>query len=276
MRSRPIAFLVPLLAPLALVATPSPALAQIGMNPVQDYINKTSLLNNILSNRRATDMSQQRQGAAGTGRAQSGDAAATEAANPSAFRHSGAPILPAVLSERAAAGSARDASVRFFGSLLDLYTRTARTDGFPEHDLAYALEYYVVNTYMTYHDLHEVPYDKDPRIKRSADPLERLQLLAEKKALKVSMSQERAVFNQIRGMLAANPSIARLSDREKQEATELLAIMMGVNYSTYMRGVETGDDRLLQEARQGARQNLERLLGLPVDRIKIGSKGLEQ
>ena len=52
--------------------------------------------------------------------------------------------------------------------------------------------------------------------------------------------------------------------------------MMGVNYSTYMRGVETGDDRLLQEARQGARQNLERLLGVPVDRIKIGSKGLEQ
>lgn len=92
-----------------------------------------------------------------------------------------------------------------------------------------------MNTYMTYHDLHEVPYDKDPRIKRSADPLERLQLLAEKKALKVSMSQERAVFNQIRGMLAANPSDRAALGSREAGATELLAIMMGVNYSTYMR-----------------------------------------
>jgi hypothetical protein len=265
---------VVLLAPLLLLAAPRPAAAQIGTSPVQDYINKTTLLNNILSNRRATDMSQQRQGGgAGTARV-GGDADAP--ANPSAFRHSGASIVPAALAERNGAGANREASTRFFESLLELYARTARTDGFPPHDLAYALEYYVVNTYMTYHDLHEVPYEKDPRIKRSSDPLERLQLLAEKKALKVSMSQERAVYDQIRTMLAANPAIARLDDRQKQEATELLAIMMGVNYSTYMRGVESGDERLLREARDGARQNLERLLGIPVDRIRIGSRGLEQ
>jgi hypothetical protein len=265
-----------LLAPIALLLLPlatRPAAAQIGMNPVQDYINKTTLLNNILSNRRATDMSQRQQGGAGAAAGTTRDDAAGNA-SPSAFRHAGAPILPAVLAQRA--GGNREASERFFTSLLDLYTRTATTDGFPPHDLAYALEYYVVNTYMTYHDLHEVPYEKDPRIRRSSDPLERLQLMAEKKALKVTMSQERAVYDQVRTLLAANPAIARLGDREKQEATELLAIMMGVNYSTYMRGIEAGDERLLREARDGARQNLERLLGIPVDQLKIGSRGLEQ
>jgi hypothetical protein len=60
MRLRRLALFVPT---LGLCATS--AAAQIGMNPVQDYINKTSLLNNILSNRRAPDMSQLRQGAGG-------------------------------------------------------------------------------------------------------------------------------------------------------------------------------------------------------------------
>ena len=36
-----------------------------------------------------------------------------------------------------------------------------RTDGFPANDLAYAMAYVVVNGYMIFHDLHEVPYEKD-------------------------------------------------------------------------------------------------------------------
>ncbi len=39
-------------------------------------------------------------------------------------------------------------------------------DRFPANDLAYAMEYFVVNSYMIYHDLHDVPYERDPRVKR--------------------------------------------------------------------------------------------------------------
>lgn len=47
--------------PTLLLLVGIPARAQVMTNPVQDYINKTTILNNILSNRRATDMSQSAQ-----------------------------------------------------------------------------------------------------------------------------------------------------------------------------------------------------------------------
>lgn len=197
--------IAPLAAPLAVVlvlaAAPAPAGAQIGLSPVQDYIDKTTLLNGILSNARATDMSQ---------RAQRDAARRREAA-------------------------------AFFQSLLDLYRKTAATDGFPANDVAYAMEYFVVNGYMTYHDLHDVPYEKDPRVRRGAQPLDRVALAA-----------------------------------EKQELAEALAIGFGTTYAAYMRGVHAGDEALMAQARRTAGEQLERLVGAPAARIRIDESGLHR
>ena len=76
--------------------------------------------------------------------------------------------------------------------------------------------------------------------------------------------------------LAANPSIARLTDREKQEMTEGMAIMFGVNYAAYMRGVNAEDDRQIAQAREAARQSLEKLLGAPITQIKIDESGVHK
>ena len=259
---------------LALGIVGARAEAQIGMSPVQDYINKTTLLNNILSNSRATGMSQRAQtGAASGNRAGAGNAAATTSL--SAFKHSGSSILPSALAERASNGSVdKRTAQQFFESQLDLYKKTAATDGFPPNEVAYALEYFIVNTYMTYHDLHDVPYEKDPRVKRGKDSFDRITIINEKKTLKPTMLQERAVFGQMQSVLAANPALAKMTDHDKQELTELLAIMMGVNLATYLRGVNAADDRLIAQARQSARENLERLLGAPIDRIKIDERGV--
>jgi hypothetical protein len=251
-----------------------PVHAQLMSSPVQDYINKTTLLNNILGNARATAVSQRAQtNAPSSSPAVGGDGAAV---TPTAFRHTGRSILPAMLAQRSTGTEAdKQQALQFFESQLDLYKRTATTDKFPPDELAYAMEYLLVNSYMTFHDLHDLPWEKDPRAKRGRGT-DRLQILAEKKALKPTITQERAVFGQMATLLSANPAVAKLGDREKQELTELLAIMLGVNYAMYMRGIETGDEKLLAQARETARLNIERVLGLPMAKVKIDDSGISQ
>jgi hypothetical protein len=260
---------------IAVLAMAMSGRAQIGTNPVQDYIDKTQLLNNILSNKRATDQSQKLQTQSHTQKRLAPRAASP--VEPTKFTPSSAAVLPQLLVEKTGGDAVRQREARqFFDSLLSLYRQTAQKDGFPSNDLAYAFEYFVVNSYLTYHDLHDVAYEKDPRVKRSADPLERLQLLAEKKAMKVTLTQERAVYDQFRDLLAANGQVRSLSDRQKQEITELLAIMLGVNLAMYMQGVNAENEPAMEQARQSARANLEKLIGAPIDAIKIGNGGLEQ
>lgn len=267
-------FAMLLIASLADVA----ARAQTMTNPVQDYINKTTLLNNILSNKRATGMSQKAQtrgkspnrgAVVAAGRADSG-----ATLDPTTFSRTDRPLLPALLAGKSG-GANRDEAERFFDSLLRLYEETARKDGFPSNDLAYAFEYFVVNSYLTYHDLHDVPYDKDPRVKRGRDSFDRITIINEKKLLKVTPHQERAIYEQFKNLLADNAEVRKMTDRQKQELTELLAITFGVSYSAYLKGVNGDDERLAEQASQAAKGYLEKLIGAPVGRIKIGNKGLE-
>jgi hypothetical protein len=247
-----------------------PVRAQMLTNPVQDYINKTNLLNNILSNKRATDMSQKAQP---RGQTTNKTVASPPAPEPTKFTHTGQLILPKLLAEKSA-GAGQVNAERFFASLLELYEQTARKDGFPSNDVAYAFEYFLVNTYMTYHDLHDVEYEKDPRVKRGKDMFDRLTIINEKKALKVTLYQERAVYNQMRSVLSDNPAIQKLTDREKQELTELLAIMFGIDFMAYMNGVNKEDDKAIEQARQTAKAYLEKITGAAVERIKITNDGV--
>lgn len=242
--------------------------AQISINPVQDYINKTTTLNNILSNKRATDMSQKRQaGGAKGGRTATGSAPKA-APQPTVFKNS-ASILPQKL---AASGGG---NAQFFESLLDMYRRVAAKDGFPANDLAYAAEYFVVNNYHIYYDLLDVPYEKDPWAKRGKDGFDRISLMNQKKLMVVTMNQERAIYNQFRETLAANPQVAKMTDAQKQEMAEMLAITYGIAFTGYMKGINEDDDRTTEQARQLAKQGLEKLLGVPVGQIKITAYGLE-
>ena len=155
-------------------------------------------------------MSQRAQTSGSSGnRAASGRASG--ATSPSAFAHTGNSILPAALAERATNGSVdKRTAQQFFESQVDLYRRTAASDGFPPNEIAYALEYFIVNTYMTYHDLHDVPYEKDPRVKRGKDSFDRIAIINQKKALKPTMLQERAVFGQMwRALACVRMAISR-------------------------------------------------------------------
>ncbi|HYP07070.1 MAG TPA: DUF6683 family protein [Bryobacteraceae bacterium] len=255
---------------LAVIVTAA-APAQLLNNPVQDYINKTTLLNNILSNARATAMSQQAQ----TGGAKSAATPTTPAAELTQYPAPVTPVLPKLLAERiGATPSDRRRAEQQFSSLIQLYQDTAKKDGFPANDLAYALNYFVVNTYMTVHDLHDVPYEKDPRVKRGKDMFERLTIINEKKVLKPSSHQEQALYAQFKSALAQNPSVRSMTDRQKQELTELVAILFGMNFTMYMNGVNKEDESLAAQARQTAATYLEKITGAPVARIRIDAEGL--
>src|SRR5262245_27711186 len=105
--------------------------AQIMSNPVQDYINKTQLLNNILSNRRAIDASQSRQthGAAPGGAARPAGPPSAPA-EPTTFKTAGGHLLPALLASKTGGDAARQREAnQYFESLLGLYEQTARKDG---------------------------------------------------------------------------------------------------------------------------------------------------
>lgn len=243
--------------------------AQIGLSPVQDYINKTTTLNNILSNKRATDMSQKAmKGKSGAGAKSKTVTTVKAAPQPTVFKDS-ASILPQALAKSG------NTDARFFESLLTIYRQTAAKDGFPANDLAYAAEYFVVNNYHIYNDLMELPYEKDPWAKRGRDMAERITLINQKKQLMVTMYQERAIYSQFKSILGANPQILKMTDIQKQEMAEMLAITFGVAYTAYMKGINENDERMTEKARQLARQGLEKLLGVSVNQIKISNKGLE-
>lgn len=245
---------------LCLVTVLVVANAQIVINPVQDYINKTTLLNNILSNSRAIQMSQKSR----TGRPAT---PVPTPPDPTMFVHSGSPVLPRQL--------AGQQSEQYFTSMVDLYERTARQDGFPANDLAYAFNYFVVNSYMTYHDLHDVEYSKDPRVKKGRDMFDRITIINQKKTLKPTVYQERAVYKQFKATLKANPAVSQMTDLKKQEVVELLAITFGVNYKDYIDAVNREDERGIERARQQAKTNLEKFTGVPVERLKINESGLQ-
>jgi hypothetical protein len=115
-----------------------------------------------------------------------------------------------------------------------------------------------------------VPYEKDPRAKRGRDLLERLQIMAEKKALRPTIAHERAVYRQFQDSLAANSAVREMTDRQKQELTGLLAVML----STYLEGVNAENEPLIAQAHTSAKNNLEKLIGSSIKGMRINESGL--
>lgn len=241
-------------------------------NPGQWYINNqiysTRVFNGVVANSMLSGS------AANSARPSSAKPSA--APEPTQFRESATTTIPALLSGKSAGlAGTPDEARRLFTSYIDLYKTTARTDRFPANDLAYAMEYYVVNNWQIYHDLVSVPYENDPRALRAKDGFDRIAVMAEKKTLQVTPYQERAVYEQFRTRLGASADVRAMTDAQKQEATELLATLFGVNFAVYMQGVNVRNDRVAQQGRDMARQGLEKLLGVPISKMRITNNGLE-
>jgi hypothetical protein len=249
--------------------------AQMVTNPTQWYVNNQIASMNVFNSVVANSTLRNRM-KGGTRQKSVKPANKVAETNYTVFKASASNSLPKVLAAKAGGNPQNQAKLeRIFDSFITLYKQTAAKDGFPANDLAYGFEYFVVNNYQIYNDLFELPIEKDPRARRVSDGFDKITAMSQKKLLMVTMFQEKEIYNQFRDVLGASPEMKKMTDAQKQEATELLAIMFGVNNSQYVKGLNDEDDALLDQARKMAQNGLEKLLGAPVGQIKITNNGLE-
>ncbi len=164
---------------------------------------------------------------------------------------------------------------QFYDSQIEMYERTAAYYRYPANDVAFALVYFISNSYEVYYDLTTVPLEKDPWAKRAKDGFERLALLNTKKSRKITDGEDRAMYFQFKEMLSAKPEFRKMTDEQKQKMTETLAITLGVLQANYLKAVNAEDEKLIEQAHEAAKENLEKLLGVPIDKIKINLAGLQ-
>lgn len=250
------------------VAAAGSATAQVMSNPGQWYINNqlysTRVFNATLGTAMVTG-----------GAASKPQDPAPVARDVTRFAGAATARLPQRLAERDGGDAqARRAAQARYQRHVELYQHTARKDGFPADDLAYAYQYFVVNNYQLVHDLVDLPSEQDPRLRQARDGFARIEAAALKKQLQVSPLAERKVYQQFRERLAASADVRAMNDAQKQEAAEMLAIAYGVNFDGYLAGLSRRDDALAQQAREMARTGLEKLLGRPLSRIRIDERGL--
>ncbi len=252
------------------------AKAQIMSNPSQWYINNQIYSTRVFNSTVANSML--KKGAKGKratrGKTATNNSGAGNTKDYTSFKETASGSLSKNLAGKTSGQTSREAE-QLFNSFISLYKETARKDGFPSNDLAYAFEYFIVNNYQIYHNLMDLPLDRDPRLRSARDGFERIELLNEKKLLQVSMTQERTIYDQFKATLSENPEIQKMTDAQKQEAAELLATLFGVNFAAYMKGINDGDDRLINEARKMAGDGLGKLLGVSADKVKITNNGVE-
>jgi hypothetical protein len=129
---------------------------------------------------------------------------------------------------------------------LNNYTDIARRKGVPLHDVARATSYYILTNYIVY---------------------------SQEKAL--TQTEMDATQKMVRGNMAQDETFRRMSDRQKQEAYETLIVLAGLVDLGYGTARQSGNERMAAPFREMAKQNLETLLGVPVEKIHFTNAGLE-
>lgn len=163
---------------------------------------------------------------------------------------------------------------RFYNALVAMYEKTAEIHDYPANDVAFAYLYFISSSYEIYHDLTNLPADKDPRLKGAKNAAERAALLKQKAALRVTAAQDKAIYLQMKARLSGKPSFRKMIDADKQKLTETLAIRFGLLYDAYMRAVQNEDANAIKEAHEMAKEGLEDALGIPIEQVKITDKGV--
>ncbi|HEY0078962.1 MAG TPA: DUF6683 family protein [Pyrinomonadaceae bacterium] len=162
------------------------------------------------------------------------------------FRSASSTIVP----QQMAAEIASDPSERrelqaFFTQCLQNYEANMRRQGQPVKDVARALSYLIGVSYNVYHGGNVL-----------------------------TPEQGAALRAEVREALASDADFLRMPDREKQQMYESLAVM--AEYVAFGADVaaQKGNRELAEMAREMAKDNLEKVLGTSVDKIRVSDTGL--
>jgi len=198
------------------------------------------------------------------------------AADYTAFKPRQENYMPKVLAQTTKGSPAEQRQAeQFFNTIIANYEQGSPHHELPKNDVAYAFVHFILVNYEVYYDLYNVPVEKDPWAKRAKDGFDRLALMNKKKSLITTTEEDRAMYFQIKEMLSAKPEFRKMTDEQKQKMTETMVIMAGVVNDGYLKAIDAEDERLIKQAHEMAKGNLEKLLGVPVNKIKINSSGLQ-
>ena len=184
--------------------------------------------------------------------------------------------LPKLLAQAGKGNAAEQRETeQFFNSLIERYEQAGNNHHLlPPNDVAYALVYFILVNYEAYYDLVTVSIEKDPWAKRARTESHRTALMNEKRSLLTTEDEDRAMYHQFKEMLSAKPEFRKMTDKQKQQMTETLVIMSGITNAGYLKAIETEDEQLLIEAHKVAKESLEQLLGVSIDKIKFNLSGM--
>jgi hypothetical protein len=166
-----------------------------------------------------------------------------------------------------------ESSAAALDAMIADYKKDALREGYEANDLAFAMQYYVINNFNIYNNLVEMPADLDPDVRKAKDRFDRILVLQNKQSYRVSPYGEKLVYQQFKAAIQSDPGMGALSDADKQQFTEALAIMTLFSFTSYNVAIVKKDDDGIDEARDIARQSLEQMFNMPVDKIHISSLG---
>ena len=150
---------------------------------------------------------------------------------------------------------------QIFQQALKIYGDRAKEDKFPSNDIAYAFEYFLVNNFHIHHDVlagtANVAYYDISQIPNF-----------------VNWKQEQTLYQQFRQMLGSDAKFKNLTNKEKQQFTETLAIMTGIPWMIYQNGIDNDDPKLVRQAQEMARENLKNLFETSPNNIVINDNGI--
>jgi hypothetical protein len=163
-----------------------------------------------------------------------------------AFNSSEPPFVPQQLADRLGkTAQERQYIEGVLTKCLNFYVDTAIQKGVPLNDVALALNYFISTNYFVY---------------SSGGGPTPSQMSATRDLIRANMGQD----NVFRGM----------SDKQKQEAYETLIVLAGFVDLGYGTAKQSGDANAAAQFREMAKNNLETLLGTPIEKIHFTNNGL--
>lgn len=132
-----------------------------------------------------------------------------------------------------------------FNTLIDFYKSYVQDSRWQLNDVAHAISYYIGANYYVYKDGKEI-----------------------------SDRQRTALYETVAKFLAGNKDYLALSDAEKQEMYEVMAIQGSLPLLGYKSATEEGNKEASQKFRRDAEQNLENFFGVPIAKVQFTDQGI--
>ncbi len=182
----------------------------------------------------------------------------------SAFKADQPYILPKLLAENLQGTKEEQKNLQ---SALEAGIREYQTDavkeGYPNNDLAFALTYYAYNNYAIFNAIKPmwVTGGQTQFVVHQAE---------------IYTYQIKGTYGQFSRMLRSQDGLKKLTDEQKQQIAEYLAIMTTTLYHAYA-DVESNlknDMREVEKIKQVAKSNLENLVGVEAEKIRINENGV--